>query len=52
MRLGISEPVNHSRMQRMSKRKGKGRNQSVPASQWKYEGRNNTKRAKKEKAVK
>jgi hypothetical protein len=30
----------------MAKRKGKGRNQSVPASKPKYEGRNNTKRAK------
>lgn len=31
----------------MGKKKGKGRNQSVPAHQPKYEGRNNTKRTKK-----
>jgi hypothetical protein len=31
----------------MAKKKGKGRNQSVPANQPKYEGRNNSKRAKK-----
>jgi len=36
----------------MSKRKIKGRNQSVPAHQSKYEGRNNTKRMKKEKVRK
>lgn len=31
----------------MAKKKGKGRNASVPANQPKYEGRNNTKRNKK-----
>ena len=30
----------------MAKRKGKGRNHSVPANRPKYEGRNNTKREK------
>lgn len=33
----------------MAKRKGKGRNQSVPANKSKYEGRNNTKRESKKK---
>ena len=30
----------------MAKKKGRGRNQTVPANQAKYEGRNNTKRPK------
>lgn len=33
----------------MRKRKGKGRNQSVPARHYSYEGRKNTKREKKAK---
>ena len=31
----------------MAKKKGRGRNQAVPANRPKYEGRNNTKRPKK-----